>query len=320
MSDSFKSDEYQNVRLAIGDSHREVRLTLISQFNTFGFKNILHTDNLRDLENAVIKDGLDVIIADEALDPKFPDFIKKIRNQKIGTNPFIIAIATIQDISSQKVRNLTDSGIDDVVMKPLSVAKLIKRLEIIARSRKPFVVTTDYTGPDRRKDSSPRKGSQVIPHVDAPNPLVYLKEKKVDKFNLSLAISDAAQTINEQKMERHAFQITFLVNKILPLYKAGEAETVETDDIERIITVASDISHRLKKTRFKDAASLCTSMVDLAKDIRRSHLNPPAKDLELLPILAQAIQLAFQSNDDGSISVQEIVEKLQGQNILTKNK
>ena len=303
-------DQYQNVRLALGEPNREIRMTLMSQFNTFGFSNIVSADTLRNIKNTVIKNQVDLIICDENIEGDFAQLIKDIRHQRIGNNPFLVAVATIEELTSEKVRQLTDCGIDDIIVKPISVGKLLERLRKIATSRKPFVVTTDYTGPDRRKSDAPREGAQVIPTIDAPNPLVYLTEKGADKFDATEAIAKASAIVNEQKMERHAFQMSFLVKRILPLYNERNGDEVEIKDIDRLIAIAIDISKRLKISRFSDAANLCKSLTDLVKRIRLSHPDPTSRDLELLPQLSQAVELAFQETSKGSSSVQAIVDDL----------
>ncbi|MBT4889391.1 MAG: response regulator transcription factor [Rhodospirillales bacterium] len=307
--------EYQNVRLAIGDPNRDVRLTLLSQLNPFGFRGVLHSDELRYIRNAVIKDSVDLIIFDEILDKSFSNFVNDIRHQRIGNNPFIIIIATTNHLTAEKVKRLTDAGVDDVIGKPLSVSKLMERVQTIAKSRKPFVVTTDYTGPDRRKGFRP--GRQEVPLIDAPNPLVYLMGKPKTKLEIAEIISEASTVVNEQKMERHAFQIGFLINRILPLYKSDDTDDINIDDIDHLIAVSNDINSRLEGSRYSGASALCKSMVDLADRVRLLHPSPKHKDLELMPELSQAIQLAFLSEDEDTSSVQEIVDNLNQQSKAT---
>jgi hypothetical protein len=142
-------------------------------------------------------------------------------------------------------------------------------------------------------------------------------EKNPSKLNMSDVISKASKVINEQKMERHAFQVGFLINRILPLYEEDKANEIVIADLDKLIFVSADISKRLKDSRYSDAADLCSSMTDLIRRVRKTHPKPRAKDLELMPELSQAIQLAFEGGEDPSSSVSKIVDSLRNQNKIS---
>ena len=104
---------------------------------------------------------------------EFPDgdackFIAAIRHSEIGANPFIPVIATTWDPTPELVRKIIDSGADDLVVKPISVGHLLERVQSLVYKRKPFVVTTDYVGPDRHRTPSRMAETALI---DVPNPL-----------------------------------------------------------------------------------------------------------------------------------------------------
>jgi DNA-binding response OmpR family regulator len=307
---------YQNVRLAVGEPNRVVRTTLVSQFKSFGFQNIISTASLDDIKEAVINDLLDLIICDEGLKGDFCGFMSDIRHHRIGHNPFMVTVATTDGLTADKMKTLADSGIDDLVAKPLSVGKLLSRLEYITTSRKPFVVTTGYTGPDRRTTNQPREGKQDIDRIDVPNPLVYLTGKNQSKADTAKTIAQAAGVINEHKMERHSYQLGFLIDRILPLYKGGRANEVEAKDLANLVYVSQDISNRLKGTRFSDASDLCRSMTDLAIHIQETPLDPDPKDLGLLQQLSMAIQMAFKTAHGDTTSIDQIVKALKAQKLI----
>jgi hypothetical protein len=67
------------------------------------------------------------------------------------------------------VRKISNAGPDHMMLLPVAPGPMLKRIDDFALSRRPFVVTLDYTGPDRRKGFRP--GCEEIPLVDVPNPL-----------------------------------------------------------------------------------------------------------------------------------------------------
>ena len=71
-----------------------------------------------------------------------------------GYNPFIVIIVTAWEKSTGLINRVVNSGADDLLLRPFSTALLGQRIEAHIERRKGFVITTDYVGPDRRKDAS----------------------------------------------------------------------------------------------------------------------------------------------------------------------
>ena len=96
------------------------------------------------------------------------------------------------------VRKFIDSGADDLIPKPISASRMIERIKLLIKSRKSFVVTTDYVGPERRK---PSDREDTLPGVEVPNPL---RAKATGTKNIMLdqkAMADAIAAINLHNLE-----------------------------------------------------------------------------------------------------------------------
>ena len=93
--------------------------------------------------------------------------IQRLRQGKVGDNPFIVIIVTTWRRDGNLINHLINSGADDVLTWPFSAAQLGERLRSQVERRKQFVVTCDYIGPDRRRDPE-RAGAECI---DVPNTL-----------------------------------------------------------------------------------------------------------------------------------------------------
>lgn len=73
-----------------------------------------------------------------------------IRHNELGTNPFICINGVAWSPKQALVNKVMGSGADVLVAAPISPSLILDRIEALVRSRKPFVVTSDYIGPDRR--------------------------------------------------------------------------------------------------------------------------------------------------------------------------
>ena len=61
----------------------------------------------------------------------------------------IIMIAAYADLKT--VANARDSGVNEIMAKPLSAAALEKRIQRVLGAPRPFVEAPDFSGPDRRR-------------------------------------------------------------------------------------------------------------------------------------------------------------------------
>lgn len=73
-----------------------------------------------------------------------------IRHNELGTNPFICIIGVAWSPKQALVNKIMGSGADVLIAAPISPSLILDRIEALVHSRKPFVVASDYIGPDRR--------------------------------------------------------------------------------------------------------------------------------------------------------------------------
>ena len=111
-----------------------------------------------------------------------------------------------------------DSGADVLVAAPVSPALILDRIDSLVNNRKPFVVTSEYIGPDRRFLDDRKSEIELI---NVPNSL---REKALGQFNSSRHNDLVAATranINNQKIDRRVFQISYLADKIIQDFQNG---------------------------------------------------------------------------------------------------
>ena len=137
--------------------------------------------------------------------------IQELRQGAAGFNPFIVIIVTAWEKSAALVTRVVNSGADDLLLRPFSTTLLGQRIESHVERRKGFVVTTDYVGPDRRKDLTRPSNVELF---DPPNSL---KMKAKDRLSaeetamrLDTELRGAREKLNNEKLKRDAFQISIL--------------------------------------------------------------------------------------------------------------
>ena len=90
-----------------------------------------------------------------------------------------LTIAISWDPTAKLVDQFAGSGADYLVAAPFSPKQIIDRIRAIVHHRTPFVVTSDYIGPDRRDGG---RGTE-LPLIDVPNSL---RAKVLGEYNFRL--------------------------------------------------------------------------------------------------------------------------------------
>lgn len=263
-----------------------------------GFRHITVGSSMADMVAALEETDRDLLIANNDIsDGSLEDFVHKLRHYETEFNPFLPIIATAWTPTTDVVQSIVQSGVDHIVSKPLSAEQLMKRIRVLAKSRKQFVVTSEYIGPDRRKKDDDRESS-IVP-VDVPNTLGMKATgtKAMNFDDLQEEIDTCIKRVNIQKLDRNAQQVVYLVDRIVPGLGNGAPDETTTRSLDRLLYVAEDISRRMTDTPYAHVSDLCNTMIDVTKRIIDSNGEPSSQDVELLKPVSMAIETGFAECD-----------------------
>jgi len=281
---------FKNVNLVIAETNEAIRFGLRGALMRVGFERVADTGDLSTVRDLCTKDDADLLICGSRLaDGDCGGLIHRIRHNDLGRNPFVNIITMISAADENIIRKAINAGTDDILVMPFAPERLIERIALMVRERKPFVVTTDYVGPNRRTGHRP--GSQVIPEIAVPNPLKAMVAAAPDRDKLRAEIAETAKTLNEQKIERHAFQIVYLTERIDRITTAMPDDDSVRPDLERLLWVSNDIGRRVAGTVYAHWDEQCRSLVGVMTRVRRANMKASARDLLELNGLARTFKL-----------------------------
>jgi len=191
--------------------------------------------------------------------------IQQMRQGGASHNPFIVVIVTAWEKSSALINKVVSSGADDLILRPFSTAALGQRIETHIDRRKGFVITTDYVGPDRRKDTSRASNVELF---DPPNSL---KMKAKDKLSseaiarkLDSELKTAREKLTSEKLRRDSFQVCILWRLI---QEAPLAAGQISPDLAKLQVLARSIETRCTGTEFEPALEWCGSVLAAAEGL-----------------------------------------------------
>jgi DNA-binding response OmpR family regulator len=250
---------FDSVDVLIYDPVPANRTATRAALYTLGFRRTETVSTLEAFVESVQKSPPDIALCEaQGAAEDLCATIQQLRQGSAGHNPFVVIIVTAWEKSTTMINRVVSSGADDILLRPFSTALLGSRIEAHVERRKNFVITTDYVGPDRRKDSVRTADAELF---DPPNSL---KMKAKDKLpsdviarRLDVELKVARERLSSEKLRRDAFQVCILWRLVqdTPL-AAGQS----SPDIVKLQVLAKSIEARSADTEFQQAVEWCQSV------------------------------------------------------------
>jgi DNA-binding response OmpR family regulator len=226
--------------------NKVIRIGLREAFKHSGFRAFTEVAEQCNLVEALNTASFDLIIASAELGGvSVAPIISAMRNGRTLHHPFPIVIMLLARSDDDFVRKLSDAGPDHMMLLPVAPGPMLKRIDDFAISRRPFVVTLDYTGPDRRKGLRP--GCEEIPLVDVPNPLRASTRNIPDDVRQS-EIELTEIHLHALKLGRYSVQLRWLDNTIRAMLQKNEI------DFEKLVSFARTMQRIAADMPFDDTA------------------------------------------------------------------
>ena len=263
----------------------------------FGFREIELLEDISRARSRLGAAAADLLIcAAEASDRGCSALFNDIRDGKIGDDVFLPIIATVREPKVDLIHDLVNGGVDLILTVPMSQAKLSRAVTTIIDIRKPFVVTSEYFGPDRREKSRARVSD--VPLIRVPNSLRH----KATGDDGGVDAQALANSVRNLRVEAYVNKVVITAGMISGVTE-GHGKNGSDANLEVWIAELGDAANALRdnirETRFRHQSALCDSLAEVAARLDGAAL-PPKKDLELVRQLALALQVAVRDQDETS--------------------
>ncbi len=235
------------IRMLLGEPNPQVRSTFRSGLFGVGLRGIEDSSSgLRTLE--IISDkNFDLIVLDADMeDSDIIGMIRSLREKRIGPDPFTNIVLIADPPVADRARRLVSAGADAVLIRPISVQLLQTRINQLIEIRRPFVVTQDYIGPERRTEQRP--GAMPIPAIPVPSSLRSRAFGKTDDNLHMQAVSETWDIVKRERITRLVYQIGWLANRILPLGSKDDAREARSQFIRQLGLVINSLDEWISDT------------------------------------------------------------------------
>ncbi len=306
----MSNNQFSGIRLIVLEPKVELLQAFRDWMRTSGFQHAIATSSINELEDRTSADLVDLVICDADVDSaRFPEMTKAIRQNEHGPNPYLVTIGVTNRATASSLKQLVDAGLDDIIMKPFSMLTILDRITTLVHSRRKFMASADYIGPDRRLGLRIEKS---LPLIDVPNTLRERVHGIYDEHRIRREIAQTNVKVNVQRATQDAVRIYEIMQAILPAYAAGQVNDTIVVHLKHLVRTAQDISRRLEGTEKSHVAGLCDSLVSISENILANHTAPDSRDLLLLRDVSIAIYMAYgdaEQNRDSSNQVVELIQK-----------
>jgi DNA-binding response OmpR family regulator len=297
--------------MVVGDTDLEFNKTLSAALFPIGLRDISFCINGGQLREAIAA-SVDVVVCNtELAGVNFHELAQDIRHQRIAGNPFIVLIATANGIDEAGMARILQSGVDDLLIKPVDSATLMRRIGAFAKGRKPFVVTPGYIGPTRRADR--REDGSDDEMIEVPNTIRAKVAFKQSAAEISQMIESARSHIGEKMAQGGIKVIARLTKRLMELQRDHTLIDQSRRALRTLASKAAEVAqiHRNSATA-QYVAPIAERIAQLSERAEGSAMGPPGIEVDLISQLSEAAQLATGSAHGVPEAVPEIVAIVDG--------
>jgi len=192
-------------------------------------------------------------------------FIHDLRHGRLECHPFPIVLMLLPTAEENHVRAVIDCGVDDLLVQPLDGDRLAKRLGSFILERRPFTVTHDYIGPNRRLANRP--GAEVAPLIHVPNP-VRARALGLDDASLQESLQEAGILLNRLKIQRDGHQVDWLLQNLMTAFTEPNKDLMAINElVSQLAGAATEIVRRTPERSVQTIRDQARKVVDATRAI-----------------------------------------------------
>ncbi len=144
--------DLSDLRILIVDDYPPMRAILRVMLKALGVRDIGEAgDGLAALDE-MQEFRADIVIADYRMIPMDGvELTHRIRGGEVGVDPFTPVVMVSGHSDKSRICEARDAGVTEFLVKPISATLLYYRVRAVIEYPRPFILSGDFFGPDRRR-------------------------------------------------------------------------------------------------------------------------------------------------------------------------
>lgn len=287
----FDKDKLAELDIYLGEPNEQVREGLRAMLRSEGLRRTRTFTRIEDLMNAMKERSPDLLVVADDMDPEIFQIVKDIRHHRIGRNPFIVISFMVNPDEDRSIKRAILAGADDVMIKPVAPGPLLERVSQLGTKRLPFIATTDYVGPERRRSGGSRPSK--IRQLKVINTLqAKLEGKRVTPVDLARGVEHCMTEVMAAKLDSHGLRLGYVCNLILKAYEEKNVTKEVEENLIVLVSVLEDASKTAKGIGEAELSGICVDLARQVEEMAEKYESPSDNDLALIRKLTKAFELA----------------------------
>lgn len=148
--------DFSRLTILVVDDNPHMRLLVRDVLYGFGVKNIIECGEGSEAMSELRHNPVDLALVDWMMEPLDGlDFTRLIRTASDSPNTYLPIIMLTGHTERHRVMEARDAGVTDFMAKPVTAKNLYAHLRNIIENPRPFIRTSIFTGPCRRRIIKP---------------------------------------------------------------------------------------------------------------------------------------------------------------------
>ena len=148
--------DFSQIRFLVVEDNAHMRRMVRALIHGFGAREVSEAEDGAAGLEIFRATTPDIVITDWVM-PIFSglELTRMMRNQKTSCNPTVPIIMLTGNSEKRRVTDARDAGVTEFLCKPISAKALYARVANCLINPRPFVQTSRFFGPDRRRFANP---------------------------------------------------------------------------------------------------------------------------------------------------------------------
>lgn len=278
-----------NVTVLIGDTKAARASTLADGLKEFGFGTTIIALSYKETIAKLEQGGIDVAILADTLGGGTFKLIRGIRHMLVGKNPFMTLFCALAPEHVDGAKHALRAGVDSIFIQPVPAKDLTDRVRKVGRVDTPYVVTSEYIGPDRRGADR----TSAIRRFNVPQTLqAKLRGQSMNYDEFAKKIAPLFEDMLKTRLGSQGARLTAVCKDILAAYMTSKITPLVQEKLKGLGDLLRDAASTAKQLKQKEVISLCLSLRDKVLDFAERHTQPTEQDIDLLRKLGEAVAMA----------------------------
>lgn len=288
-----KVEMLSNVTVLIGDTKAARASTLADGLKEFGFGTTTIALTYKEAVAKIEEGGIDVAILADSLGGGVFKLFKGVRHMLVGKNPFMTMFCALAPEHIDGAKLALRAGVDSILVQPVPAKDVTDRVRAVSRVDTPYVVTSEYIGPDRRAADR----SSALRRFYVPQTLLSkLRGQSINYDEFAKKIAPLMEDMLQTRLNSQSGRLAAVCKELLASYLTSQITPVVQAKLKSLADLLKDASASAKQLKQDDVAGLCLSLRDRVADFGERYTQPTEKDIDLLRKLADAIAMAAKTH------------------------